>query len=54
MPRAGQLVLEDGVTGLWRGVGPRMLSAMLWGTCMVSAYEFLKRMSATPLSPGSE
>ena len=47
--RAGQLIQQDGVAGLWRGVGPRMISAMLWGTCMVSAYEFLKRTCAVPL-----
>ena len=51
---AGQLIQQDGVRGLWRGVGPRMLSAMLWGTCMVSTYEFLKRSCVRPLEPGDE
>ena len=33
-----------GVKGFFRGVVPRMASAALWGTSMVSVYEFLKRV----------
>ncbi len=48
---AGKLIAEDGWTGLWRGIAPRCLSAMLWGTMMVSTYEFLKRTCALPAEP---
>ena len=48
---AGKLVAEDGWVGLWRGIAPRSLSAMLWGTMMVSTYEFLKRTCALPAEP---
>jgi len=37
------LVAQDGLAALYRGVVPRMASSALWGTCMVSAYEYLKR-----------
>jgi solute carrier family 25 protein 44 len=43
-----ELLLEEGPRGLLRGVVPRMASSCLWGTCMVSAYEFLKRICALP------
>ncbi|KAF6265949.1 putative mitochondrial carrier protein [Scenedesmus sp. NREL 46B-D3] len=43
-----ELLLEEGPRGLLRGVGPRMASSCLWGTCMVSAYEFLKSICALP------
>lgn len=39
------LLAADGVRGLFRGVGPRVLSACAWGTCMSSALELLKRHS---------
>jgi hypothetical protein len=42
---ANELIAEHGVKGFTRGVIPRMLNTALWGTAMVSAYEFLKRMS---------
>jgi solute carrier family 25 protein 44 len=37
------LYRREGVRGFFRGVGPRMASASLWGTTMVNAYELLKR-----------
>jgi Mitochondrial carrier protein len=37
---------REGLRGFWRGSLPRMANAALWGTCMVSAYEFLKRVCA--------
>jgi solute carrier family 25, member 44 len=40
---AGRLYKREGLAGFWRGSIPRMLNVALWGTCMVSAYEFLKR-----------
>ena len=42
-----QLLREDGFSGLFRGRGPRTASVALWGTCMVNAYEALKRAAAT-------
>ncbi|CAI5478792.1 unnamed protein product [Closterium sp. Yama58-4] len=41
-----QLVEQDGVRGLYRGFAPRCASTMLWGTAMVSTYEYLKRLCA--------
>lgn len=42
-------VLQDsGIRGLYKGVVPRMMSMSLWGTCMVSIYELIKRMSTIP------
>lgn len=43
-----RLLEEEGFKGLYRGVLPRVANVMLWGTCMVSAYEFLKRTCALP------
>lgn len=40
-----ELIREEGLSGFMRGVVPRMLSTALWGTAMVTAYEFLKRFS---------
>ena len=40
-----ELVKEEGIHGFMRGVVPRMMSTALWGTAMVTAYEFLKRAS---------
>lgn len=39
-----ELLQEEGMRGLMRGVAPRMASSAMWGTCMVSVYEFLKRV----------
>ncbi|CAH9067657.1 unnamed protein product [Cuscuta europaea] len=41
-----ELLLEDGWTGLYRGLGPRFVSMSAWGTSMVLAYEYLKRLCA--------
>lgn len=38
------IVQREGVGGFFRGVVPRMTSASIWGTSMVTTYEFLKRM----------
>ena len=46
------LLAEEGPRGLLRGAVPRMASSALWGTAMVSTYEFLKRISALP--PGQQ
>lgn len=37
------LVREDGVRGFYRGFVPRWASVSLWGTCMVTTYEFLSK-----------
>lgn len=36
---------EGGLINFYRGVAPRMVNVALWGTAMVSVYEFLKRRS---------
>ncbi|KAL6994125.1 hypothetical protein U1Q18_012231 [Sarracenia purpurea var. burkii] len=38
------LVIDDGWKGLYRGLGPRFVSMSAWGTSMILAYEYLKRM----------
>mmetsp|Transcript_8199 Transcript_8199/g.36573 ORF Transcript_8199/g.36573 Transcript_8199/m.36573 type:complete len:97 (+) Transcript_8199:1522-1812(+) len=40
-----ELYREGGVPNFYRGVAPRMINVALWGTVMVSVYEFLKRSS---------
>ncbi|KAH9569098.1 hypothetical protein CY35_03G114300 [Sphagnum magellanicum] len=40
-----QLLRDDGWWGFYKGVGPRFLSMSLWGTSMITTYEFLKRLS---------
>ncbi|KAI3436196.1 hypothetical protein D9Q98_002251 [Chlorella vulgaris] len=45
---AVQLARQEGVAGFWRGVAPRMASSSIWGTAMVSSYEWLKRLCARP------
>nr|GMC97197.1 solute carrier family 25 member 44 [Ipomoea batatas] len=42
-----QLIAEDGWTGLYRGLGPRFFSMSAWGTSMILAYEYLKRLCAS-------
>eukprot|EP00803_Ostreobium_quekettii_P004209 evm.model.scf_1777.1 EVM.evm.TU.scf_1777.1 scf_1777:6663-10292(-) len=39
---------EEGARGFLRGIVPRTANVALWGTCMVTAYEFLKRICALP------
>ena len=41
-----QLVREEGLAGLYRGLGPRSASMALWGTAMVTSYEFLSESTA--------
>ncbi len=41
---ARQIAREDGAAGFLRGAVPRMVNASLWGTCMVTVYEHLKRI----------
>lgn len=48
MDVARQIMREDGAAGFLRGAAPRMVNASLWGTCMVTVYEFLKRVCQTP------
>lgn len=52
VPRWGEvlrgLLQEEGARGLLRGAAPRMASSAMWGTAMVSTYEFLKRICALP------
>lgn len=43
-----KLLREEGVKGFYRGLGPRWASMSLWGTCMITTYEFLKRLSVKP------
>lgn len=43
-----ELLAEEGPKGLLRGAAPRMASSALWGTAMVTTYEFLKRICALP------
>ena len=43
-----QLIAEEGPKGLLRGVAPRVTSTMMWGTAMVTSYEFLKRICVKP------
>ncbi|XP_052204465.1 uncharacterized protein LOC127809594 [Diospyros lotus] len=38
------LVVDDGWIGLYRGLGPRFFSMSAWGTTMILAYEYLKRL----------
>ncbi|CAA3012345.1 solute carrier family 25 member 44-like isoform X1 [Olea europaea var. sylvestris] len=41
-----KLMAEDGWAGLYRGLGPRFFSMSAWGTTMILAYEYLKRLCA--------
>lgn len=41
-----RLINEDGWRGLYRGLGPRFISMSAWGTSMILAYEYLKRLCA--------
>ncbi|XP_068656371.1 uncharacterized protein [Aristolochia californica] len=38
------LIAEDGWQGFYRGLGPRFFSMSAWGTSMILAYEYLKRL----------
>lgn len=41
-----KLIADDGWIGLYRGLGPRFFSMSAWGTSMILAYEYLKRLCA--------
>ncbi|KMT18671.1 hypothetical protein BVRB_2g028000 [Beta vulgaris subsp. vulgaris] len=41
-----KLIADDGWQGLYRGLGPRFFSMSAWGTSMILAYEYLKRLCA--------
>eukprot|EP01018_Ginkgo_biloba_P003334 Gb_38660 [translate_table: standard] len=41
-----RLIDEDGWRGFYRGLGPRFVSMSTWGTSMIIAYEYLKRLCA--------
>lgn len=43
-----RLIDEDGWRGFYRGLGPRFISMSAWGTSMILAYEYLKRLCAIP------
>lgn len=38
-----QLLKEEGWRGFYKGLGPRFLSMSLWGTSMITTYEFLSK-----------
>ncbi|KAG6552021.1 hypothetical protein Mapa_006327 [Marchantia paleacea] len=40
-----QLIKENGWRGFYKGLVPRFVSMSLWGTSMITSYEFLKRLS---------
>lgn len=40
------LIKDEGWKGLYRGLGPRFFSMSAWGTSMILAYEYLKRLCA--------
>ncbi|KAL6135494.1 hypothetical protein ACLB2K_067722 [Fragaria x ananassa] len=40
------LVRDDGWKGFYKGLGPRFFSMSAWGTSMILAYEYLKRVCA--------
>ncbi|GMH04372.1 hypothetical protein Nepgr_006211 [Nepenthes gracilis] len=42
-----ELVMDEGWKGLYRGLGPRFFSMSAWGTSMILAYEYLKRLCMT-------
>ena len=37
------LVRSDGLRGLYRGAVPRVMHLTLWGGCVITLYEALKR-----------
>lgn len=45
---ASGLLKTEGMAGFFRGVAPRMVSSSIWGTAMVTTYEFLKRLCMLP------
>ncbi|KAL4431627.1 hypothetical protein ABPG77_001469 [Micractinium sp. CCAP 211/92] len=51
---AAQLAAQEGVGGFFRGVAPRMASSAIWGTVMVTSYEWLKRLCSKPSAAAEE
>lgn len=45
---AMHLLETEGIGGFYRGVVPRMANTAIWGTAMVTTYEFLKRLCLLP------
>jgi solute carrier family 25, member 44 len=45
---ASSLLRKEGMQGFFKGVAPRMVNTAVWGTAMVTTYEFLKRLCALP------
>ena len=43
---ASKLWRDEGLRGFTRGLQPRMLNVALWGSCMITCYEYLKRICA--------
>lgn len=41
---AKSILAREGLAGFWRGAVPRVMNVALWGTCMVTTYEILKRL----------
>ncbi|KAM7516690.1 hypothetical protein LguiA_006273 [Lonicera macranthoides] len=41
-----KLISDEGWKGFYRGLGPRFFSMSAWGTSMILAYEYLKRLCA--------
>lgn len=41
---AKSILAQEGLKGFWRGAVPRVMNVALWGTCMVTTYEVLKRL----------
>ena len=46
-----RVYFSEGLAGFWRGALPRMSSVALWGTCMATAYESLKRVCVIDDTP---
>eukprot|EP00210_Caulerpa_lentillifera_P006051 g5783.t1 len=40
------ILKSEGISGFLRGLAPRAANVAMWGTCMVSVYEFLKRVAS--------
>ena len=42
---ASQILRDEGLRGMFRGSGPRIVSSAAWGCAMVTVYEWVKRTS---------
>lgn len=43
-----KLLKEEGWRGFYKGLGPRFFSMSLWGTSMITTYEFLSTLLIPP------